>query len=295
MEIEKVTLKNAQLHFTDSELENIDDELKNGRLRWYHLVPFANFVYEVFFHAIPTIEGLEKMLMMLSLIDSLLLAVICTVPSSVSFAEIQDALGRWSKLGYTSWSYCTQNTTYAYLDGCSLILNGINGYSQSQIDEIATGNAQWYIYGLPYFCSASMTFFSMSLGSVIVTYLSITNTPFSIESSQAMKTVHNLWWQVVKYLVVATFLFTILGLVFFYFAMHRLYFIKFPSYFIETEARVSAEANGVYGDPQYSFLYWVFAGMVTTLLLSFFTVSAAIAVKNWKIATYFAANAQSAA
>ena len=87
-----------------------------------------------------------------------------------------------------------------------------------------------------------------------------------------------------KYLVCFTFVTTLLGIIFYYFAMHRLYFIKFPSRYIETEGRANMWTGASpYGDSMNAFFMWAILGMLPVLIGAFICVGFALTQKNKEI------------
>ena len=75
-------------------------------LKWYEWFPFANLVYEFLYDAPPAIVSVKEIMNALGLVCALLLGVVITLPSSVSFDELVEANQRFATepelLGYVN-------------------------------------------------------------------------------------------------------------------------------------------------------------------------------------------------
>jgi hypothetical protein len=75
-------------------------------LKWYEWFPFANLVYEFLFDEPPTISSVKEIMNALGLVCALLLGVVITLPSSVSYDELMESNERFATepelLGYVN-------------------------------------------------------------------------------------------------------------------------------------------------------------------------------------------------
>ena len=140
--------------------ESLHEEI--SELRWYHVVPGVNLVYDIFFDAPPTVNQLKEMLNLVALVSSLIFSVIAGVLFSYSFDDYEEAIKRFT---------VTDDDVYA--KGYGLL-----GQYWGENDPGHQGYADPYMFSIRAVFDA-ITYLTTSVIIVLVIYLSLGHSSFS--------------------------------------------------------------------------------------------------------------------
>jgi hypothetical protein len=237
-------------------------------------IPIINFFFEVFFDEPPNREQLQKMLEIIALVDALLISVVCSIPGNVTFDEIQSAMQRFNNVGDTSWSFCTSDTkneVQYYKEFCQRIQD-FNGYANASVARgHDSGHPFSMIYGLSQYTIASISFFFISILMTIFVFLATIKVHHREDLHLSKR-----WWRFVAPVCFMIFTSMVAGLVTFFFAMHRLIFIKFPSYWLEMNGKPAEWSMPTWtGDPPHNYSIWAYFAICGSLAVALLFISAA--------------------
>lgn len=184
---------------TTEEEKRMTDTLGSPKeAHWMHRVPILNLFYDLLSSEPPGALYLEKLLNVFSLVGALLLAVVLSVPASFSVEELESANER-IKMAMER-------------DEC--------WYKESS-DRDRFGDKM--SDRLLYYYNLGVTFLSCSLFMTILVYAFFSTRDFVKKHSEFVA-----WWKYVRYCVLVSFMFLIMGVSWTYLSMIVLIDMKFP-------------------------------------------------------------------
>ncbi len=123
------------------------------------------------------------------------------------------------------------------------------------------------IYGLSQYTIASISFFFISILMTIFVFLATIKVQHGLDQR---------WWLWVAPVCFMIFTAIVAGLVTFFFAMHRLVFIKFPSYWLDVNGIPAEWSLPTWtSDPPHNYSIWALFAICRSLAVALLFVSAA--------------------
>ena len=238
-----------QTRLSASEGMEIDRLNKSNTIGYWEMalwvaknVPFINFFYDALFDTTPDPESIVALLNLVALINGLLIAIACSLVTSVDFDEMEQADLRWTNATATSTSY--------YFD---LFTSHSNYIIQS---EVYTPSVQFSRLS-----TLGCGFIFMSLLSAVICYMDMLGKDFSNLSFSS-------WWVFGKWAILMTVSWLIIGTFCFINAYGVLAVIKIPeSFCTEHYYQTNADVSCPYGYQFLSFVVISWGTLIVVFLL----------------------------
>ena len=271
-------------------------------LVWYHWFPFINLFFEFLLYSVPTIESVKEIMNALGLVDALLLGVVMAMPASVNHDELEEA-------NFNFGAILPANSTFPWMKTWvnNAWLQGRDVGNQAWNDRRDDPSTPRYLHR---FGSVSNRFaftlagasgaLTCALLNVVLTYFFLSINKFNpiededeadlvfetgaVDASLVKETDWTVWWQVAKWLIVAQFISTAVGVVMAFIALMILMEIKFPDDYCPASSGIfDARCEGKY------FFHSTVSVLYGTLLGTMLMLSMAAAKRN----VYLAGHAKS--
>ena len=220
------------------------------RAQWMHRVPILNLFCDLLSSQPPGALYLEKLLNVFSLVGALLLAVVLSIPASFSVEELENANARFKMA----------------MDRDDCWYNGNperERFGDKQSDRLL------FYYNL------GSTFLSCSLFMTILVYVFFSTREFVKKHAEFVA-----WWKYIRYCVLISFIFLILGVNWTYASMSSMVNIKFPKGCMKlpSEEDMNYEGGSIHINFfrfQTSMMYLTFIATLCTLSVASWSVSRA--------------------
>lgn len=168
------------------------------RAQWTHRVPILNLFFDLLSSQPPGALYLEKLLNVFSLVGALLLAVVLGVPASFSVEELENANARFKRAMDRDDCWYKENPER-------------DRFGDKQSDRLL------FYYNL------GSTFLSCSLFITILVYVFFSTREFVKKHTEFVA-----WWKYIRYCVLLSFIFLLLGINWTYVSVMILVDMKFP-------------------------------------------------------------------